>query len=252
MKIDKELLDKAIENKDTEAVLSQCNSIIHFYINKYGFNRRFPSWVDDFEQEGKIALLKALNDWDKNRAGFLTYAHYLVRNAVISSFRKMKWANNENDYNEFEDEKYSKEYGMKPLTMYETLVEEMEKDVNGNVLKLFYLDDYTQDEVAKMVGMSQQWVGTITLSFKKKMRFKYGKMFGINTYDERIKLYESRTYNGDNDDFKINGKIVGTYHYSEHDKSYSFYDHNNRLIAEIGDCEEMPYDELVQLFGDAL
>lgn len=251
MKIDKKLLDKAIENKDTEEVLNQCTSIIYFYINKYNFNRRFPSWVEDFVQEGKIAILKGLQDWDNKRASFLTYVHYLVRNAIITAFRKMKWADNENDFNEFDDEKYAKEYGMKPLTMYETLVEEMEKDKNSETLKLFYLDDYTQDEVAKMVGMSQQWVGNITLSFKKKMRFKYGKMYGINTHDERIKLYESKT-ESNMDDFKINGKIVGTYHYSDNNRTYTFYDHSNRVLAEIGDCEEMNYDELVELFGDAL
>jgi len=249
MKLEKRLVVEALKKNDREALITACEPIIYWVLHHTDFWNKFPSYREDFLQEGRLAVLYALDNWDKKyKTQFTTYATLVIKSKIYTFYNKMKWYQNES-FNELEDEKHEKSYGMKPLTLYDTLVEEMEKDENGNTLKLFYIDEYTQDEVAKMVGMSQQWVGNVVLKFKKDMRKKYGKMFGINTYEEGILEYKRKT-NKEHYSFKINGIEVYSNLYNEHKRTYLFFDKDNRTIAEIGDCDKMSLAHLKKKFGD--
>lgn len=249
MKLNKKALNDALNVGDKEVILKECEPIIYWVLHQTGFWNKFPSLREDFLQEGRIAVLYALDNWDKTRkAQFTTFATLVIRSKLFSYYYKMKWYQNES-FSELNDERHEKSYDMKPLTLYDTLIEEMEKDENATALKLFYIDEYTQDEVAKMVGMSQQWVGNIVIKFKKEMRKKYGKMFGINTHNESILEYNKKTNEGLYK-FKINGIDVYSNLYNDHKRTYMFFDKYNRVIAEIGDCDKMSILELRKKFGD--
>lgn len=254
MKIDNNLVLKALNEGKTDEVLSLTEAVIYFYLHNTGLWTRFPNYRDDFLQEGKLATLNAIKEWRKDGgASFMTYLHIVVRNRLFSYLRSMNWLKGEVDY-ELDPDNKNLTYEMKPLTLYDTLLEEMNNDENKDTLKLYFIDEYTQDEVARRLNKSQQWVNNITIKFKNKMRIKYGKMFGMDITSLRIKNYKSNTVGKSKlfDSFKINGELVGSYWYNENTRTYYFYDAFNKVIATIGDSDKMNDKEIVETFGDAL
>jgi RNA polymerase sigma factor (sigma-70 family) len=254
MKIDNALVLNALNGGKTDEVLSLTEPLIYFQLHNTGLWARFPNYRDDFVQEGKLATLNAIKEWRKDGgASFMTYLHVLIRNRFFTYLRSMRWLKGEVDY-ELDPDNKDLIYDMKPLTLYDTIVEEMNKDDNSLVLKMNFLDEYTQDEIARQLNKSQQWVNTTCLKFRDKMRIKYGKMFGFNATELRIKNYKN-TISGKAkafNDFKINGQLVVSYYYSEENRTYTFIDGLNRIIATIGDSDKMNDKQIVETFGDAL
>lgn len=254
MKIDNDLVLKALNEGKTDDVLSLTEPLIYFQLHNTGLWARFPNYRDDFIQEGKLATINAMKEWRKDGgASFMTYLHVLIRNRFFTYLRSMRWLKTEVDYELDPDDK-DLTYDMKPLTLYDTLVEEMNNDENSLALKMNYLDEYTQDEISRKLNKSQQWVNNVCIKFRDKMRIKYGKMFGFNETELRIKNYKNtisgkaKTFK----DFKINGQLVVSYWYNEHNRTYTFIDAFNRVIATIGDSDKMSDKEIVDTFGDAI
>jgi RNA polymerase sigma factor (sigma-70 family) len=254
MKLDKDLLDKAIKDGDKDAILKNAETIIYYQLHITGLWQRYPNFRDDFLQEGRLAVLDAVKHWKSDgKASLLTYMHILVRNRIFSYIRSLKWLNTESSDYELDEENGNLSYDLKPLTFYDTLVADMNKEGDKETLKLYFLDEYTQDEVAKKVNKSQQWVNNTCTNFRDKMRVKYGKMFGINTTDERIKLYKRKNSKlVSQKDFKISGLLVDYWVYNDYKRMYEFYTKDHRVIATISDCDKMSKIELIRKFGDEL
>jgi RNA polymerase sigma factor (sigma-70 family) len=249
MKLDKDLIDKAMAEGDMETLLSSTDTIIYFTLHSTGLWTRFPNYRDDFLQEGRLGILEAYKHWRKDdKASFTTYASIVVRNRIFSYIRGLKWLRDEVDY-ELNPDHVNLTYDMKPLTLYDTLVDEINKHEHKETLRLYFIEEHTQEEVSKMTGNSQQWVNATTNSFKSDMRIKYGKMFGINTTDERIKMYKTKTKRGGGD-FYINDVLVKYAWYVDSKRVYTFVDNDDRVIAEISDCDKMSTKELIKKFGD--
>jgi hypothetical protein len=81
------------------------------------------------------------------------------------------------------------------------------------------------------------------------MRIKYGKMFGINETKERIKLYDKKNKRIGKD-FYFNGVLVKYAWYNDNKRLYTFVDNDDKVLAEISDCNEMSKKELIRKFGD--
>jgi RNA polymerase sigma factor (sigma-70 family) len=254
MKINNTLVLKALNNGDTDEVLRLCDPIIYYYLHSTGLWARLPNFRDDFLQEGRLGVLSAIKTFKKDgKASFLTFTHVVVRNRLFTYLRSMRWFKGEVDY-ELDPDNKDLTYDMKPLTLYDTLVEEMNNDENSVALKMNYLDEYTQEEISKKLNKSQQWVNNVCIKFRDKMRIKYGKMFGLNETELRIKNYKNAVSGKGKilDDFKINGQLVVSYWYNEDTRTYTFIDGLNRVIATIGDSDKMSDKEIVETFGDAI
>lgn len=249
MKLNKEILDKALAEGDLNTLLVATENIIYYTLHNTGLWTRFPNYRDDFLQEGRLAILDAYKHFKTGKgASFPTYAHTIVRNRIFTYIRGLKWLKDEVDY-ELNPDHIDLTYDMKPLTLYDTLVDEINAHEHKNALKLYFLDEYTQDEVAKKTGMSQQWVYTTISNFRNDMRIKYGKMFGINTTNERIKMYKHKTKRSVGDFYYKGVKIAHAWYY-ESKRKYVLMDENDKTIATIDNVDKMTKKQLIRKYGD--
>jgi RNA polymerase sigma factor (sigma-70 family) len=177
MKIDNAVIMEALTKNDRDTIVKLCDTIIYFHLHRSGLWARYPSYRDDFLQEGRMGILTAIDNWrGGGKAQFTTFAHIVVRNHLFSYARKMKWLNGEASDYELNDEDVSGDYDMKPLTLADTIFGEIKNDKYANVLNLYFIQEYTQDTIGKMIGKSQQWVNSVCNDFKQKMIEKYGKI----------------------------------------------------------------------------
>jgi DNA-binding transcriptional regulator LsrR (DeoR family) len=141
---------------------------------------------------------------------------------------------------------------MKPLTMYGTLIEEMEKDKDAEVLKSYYIEEMQQSEIARKLKRNTNYISFIINRFKNKMRLKYGTMYGLDRTSEGQKQYDKLI--GDRYDlietFVINGKKVAFYWYNDALGNYEMFDVDNKTLMVTPKCGEMPLENLIERFGD--
>lgn len=163
---------EALEKGDHNTVVALCDPIIYYYLHKTNFWNLFSAERDDLLQEGRIAVLKCAKTYD-GRNKFSTYAHSAIRNAIYSYVKKMNLFNNMK-FDELTDDINSDEEIVKPLTLIEDLLDNFGKENHKGILHAYFVADKTQTEVAKMFGVSQQWVNTIINGFRKELKEIYG------------------------------------------------------------------------------
>jgi RNA polymerase sigma factor (sigma-70 family) len=176
MNIDNKELLKDLQANNRDLVIQKCEPIIYYYLHKLGFWQHFPAERDDLLQEGRIALLKCIQRYN-GKAQFTTYAHNSVRNALYNYVAKMKlykYGNLQELPDDVENENIST---MKTLTLYDDVIEDIEKIENESVkkiIKFYFILEYTQQEIADELKVSQQWAAQVIGNFKKEMKEKYG------------------------------------------------------------------------------
>jgi RNA polymerase sigma factor (sigma-70 family) len=173
MVIDNNDILKSLESGDHNNVVALCEPIIYYYLHKTNFWSIFVSFRDDFLQEGRIAILKCIHAYDY-RGRFTTFVHTAIRNALYSFVKKMDLFGDMKNVElklEMSDEQ---ELHIKPITIIDELVDNMELHKNKDILKGYFLEGKTQTEVAKGLNVSQQWVNTIVNQYKKEIKELYG------------------------------------------------------------------------------
>ena len=174
MVIDNKDILESLEKGDHDKVVALCEPIIYYYLHKTNFWSIFTSYRDDFLQEGRIAILKCINAYDY-RGRFTTFVHTAIRNALYSFVKKMDLFGNMKHLElKLEMADNSDELSMKPLTLMDDLIDNIENHKNKDILSRYFLQGKTQTEVAKDLGVSQQWVNTIVNQYKKEIKDLYG------------------------------------------------------------------------------
>lgn len=174
MVIDNNEILESLEKGDHEKVVALCEPIIYYYLHKTNFWNIFTSFRDDFLQEGRIAILRCINAYDY-RGRFTTFVHTSIRNALYSFVKKMDlFGNMKNVELKLDVAEGDDDFSDKPLTMIDDLIDNIEHHKNRDILKGYFLDGKTQTEVAKDLGVSQQWVNTIVNQYKKEIKELYG------------------------------------------------------------------------------
>jgi RNA polymerase sigma factor (sigma-70 family) len=172
MVIDNKEILESLEKGDHEKVVALCEPIIYYYLHKTNFWSIFTSFRDDFLQEGRIAILKCINAYDY-RGRFTTFVHTAIRNALYSFVKKMDLFGNMKNV-ELKLEIADDDLSMKPLTIVDDLIDNIEHHKHKDILKGYFLDGKTQTEVAKDLGVSQQWANTVINQYKKEIKELYG------------------------------------------------------------------------------
>lgn len=253
MFLDNKKVDKALREKDYQTLINETDAIISMFLHKSGLWYTLASYRDDLMQEGRLGILSVADNWNfDGRAQFATFAYIVVRNRIFTYLKKLKWLRGETDY-EFDDEREGAvDDNMKPLTMYGTLIEEMEKDKDAEVLKSYYIEEMQQSEIARKLKRNTNYISFIINRFKNKMRLKYGTMYGLDRTSEGQKQYDKLI--GDRYDlietFVINGKKVAFYWYNDALGNYEMFDVDNKTLMVTPKCGEMPLENLIERFGD--
>jgi predicted DNA-binding protein YlxM (UPF0122 family) len=58
--------------------------------------------------------------------------------------------------------------------LYEMIMNDLLNDSHSDILNAYFVEEFSQQDIADKMKLSQQWVGTIVNNFKKAMEVKYG------------------------------------------------------------------------------
>jgi RNA polymerase sigma factor (sigma-70 family) len=165
---------KLLDEGNLDELIKAYEVVIYHYLHRYNLYHRFSAHKDDFLQEGRLAIWKALTLYN-HKSKLATYVHSSVRNAIFNYVKKNKLyaVSNDVEYNDL-DQNGEETADMKTLTLYDDVLGEMRKSKYRDILELYFLFNLSQDEVGKVKGISQQRVATIVNNFKKEVKEIYG------------------------------------------------------------------------------
>lgn len=159
-----------------------CNYEIVFSVMK---NLGIPLTDEDMFQTGTIGLLKAINTFDDSRGySFSTYAFPIVRNELLMAFRKSKRSvkaafslddnvdtgNGESvPYAEMISDGKDYEENAVNLMLAQQIFERLGSR-EKHIFIMFFIENRTQSEISKALGISQSYVSRIISSMGKMKR----------------------------------------------------------------------------------
>lgn len=156
----------------TSPTIKDFEPLIYSVLHKTHFWNIFPSYREDFLQEGRMAIQKAIETFnDKGKVKLSTYAYVLIRNAVYDYANKMKL-----------------HYQYKTLPLNENLVEngrhidlaaafivdEMRDSPYYEWLRDYFIYEDSQSMIAKRYNTNQQNVSRIIVEFRERMKGELG------------------------------------------------------------------------------
>ena len=146
-------------------------------------NLSIPLTDEDMFQTGIIGLLKAINTFDTSKGyQFSTYAFPIVRNELLIAFRKSKRSvvaafslDDNADIGNGESVPYAemiadgKDYEENVVnSMLAQQIFERLESREKHIFTMFFMENRTQSEISKALGISQSYVSRIISSMEKK------------------------------------------------------------------------------------
>lgn len=148
-------------------------------------NLSIPLTDEDMFQTGIIGLLKAINTFDTSKGyQFSTYAFLIVRNELLMAFRKSKRSvmaafslDDDADIGNGESVPYAeiiadgKDYEENVVnSMLAQQIFERLESREKHIFTMFFIENRTQSEISKALGISQSYVSRIISSMGKMKR----------------------------------------------------------------------------------
>lgn len=148
-------------------------------------NLSIPLTDEDMFQTGIIGLLKAINTFDTSKGyQFSTYAFLIVRNELLMAFRKSKRSviaafslDDNADIGNGESVPYAemiadgKDYEENVVnSMLAQQIFERLESREKHIFTMFFIENRTQSEISKALGISQSYVSRIISSMGKIKR----------------------------------------------------------------------------------
>lgn len=148
-------------------------------------NLSIPLTDEDMFQTGIIGLLKAINTFDTSKGyQFSTYAFLIVRNELLMAFRKSKRSviaafslDDNADIGNGESVPYAemiadgKDYEENVVnSMLAQQIFERLESREKHIFTMFFIENRTQSEISKALGISQSYVSRIISSMGKMKR----------------------------------------------------------------------------------
>ena len=162
-----ENINKLIKEGKVDYIIESATPIIFFHLHRTKFWDIFPNYRDDFLQEGRMALWEAIKKYN-GKALFSTFAHTVVRNTLYNYVNKMKL---------FKEKNLTiplTEQTMESIEYVDTedlfIKDAIDADPNADILEDYFVLGFSQEEVAKRNGLSQQRVSQIVRQFQEEMR----------------------------------------------------------------------------------
>lgn len=155
-------------NNITEEQITQLEPIIYYQLHRLNLFKRFYSYRDDFLQEGRMAIWKALTSFDDSRGAKLTtYVNVVVRNYLLNYVRSMRLYENERNI-PFDEDLFLVDF--EPIDNMEELINDYGTDAHKGLLADYFIEGLTQQEVADKNGVSQQWVSNVVSKFRERLK----------------------------------------------------------------------------------
>ena len=155
-------------NNITEEQMLELEPIIYYQLHRLGLFKRFYSYRDDFLQEGRMGIWKALQTYDPDKGAKLTtYVNVVVRNHILNYVRSMKLYENSRNI-PFDEELFLVDF--EPIENMEELINDYGVENHKKMLADYFIEGMTQQEVANANGVSQQWVSNVITKFRERLK----------------------------------------------------------------------------------
>lgn len=154
------------------------------------FNKKLNGIIelDDLVGLAKLGLVKAANTFNMSKNfKFTTYAYKVISNEILMQLRKENKHKNVYSYdklisnvdnNKTYEEILKIDYDFEETIIKQNLLRQLDIFINDlepvarKIIKL-YLLDYSQDDIAKIVGVSQATISRNLKSIIYKLRYKF-------------------------------------------------------------------------------
>lgn len=164
-----------VDTKKEELIL-RYEPMLYGHLHKLGFwnmlnLRKNKIILDDFLQEGYLAILKADETFDPNKGTrFRTYVYQVTRNTFIT-YARVQGIFRSN----YAEVPYQETFNVDSETAEELMLEDdmlklMKQSNHFEVLRDYFIFDKTQKQIAEQQGCSQQWVSEILSKFRKQVK----------------------------------------------------------------------------------
>ena len=158
-----------IQNGDINAknaVISSCLPLVINIATKFSFNNKHID-IEDMIQEGNIALITAVENWDINKGSITTVATWCIRNRLIDMIN---------------DSRYTIKY---PYSLSRRAAEELRKINNINSNDVDYISKETglaKKRIKKLLCLSSRNIKRVGLTSKDSIK----KAMNITTEESNI------------------------------------------------------------------
>ena len=157
-----------MDNNNIDQQIEKLEPIIYYHLHRLGLFRRFPTYRDDFLQEGRLAIWTAITNFDDARGAKLTtYVNVVVRNFLLNYVRSMKLYENQRNI-PFDEDAYLVDFD--PIESITELVNDYGNDAHKAMLMDYFNEGMTQEEVATKHKVSQQWVSNVVSRFRERLK----------------------------------------------------------------------------------
>lgn len=194
-----QLLAKALEEKDFDTFLENCNNIIYFLWNKFGLQRSLGNeLLEDAVQQCKFVLLKKIpiiKTNGENIAGFVgTTCEFVLKNfkykhtGIFINEVKFESENKEKEV-DFDDYEFPYDDNLENFLDVQVVKEHLSTYKSKKFQKaiMYYLEGYTKKEISKMLGMFHVGLANAIDFFVFRVR----KLLGEETIDEETYFKEN-------------------------------------------------------------
>lgn len=152
---------------EEDRIIKELEGLIYTNLHRSGLWARFPTHREDMVQEGRVAIMKAIRTYKPEvKVKLSTYAYTLIRNAVYDYVQKMKLNQDYLIHPLFDDIVDSKS---DPNLEAIAVLQIMEEEEHSDILKDYFILEYSQKEVAKKHNKKQQAISVIVNDFRKKV-----------------------------------------------------------------------------------
>ena len=160
-------LHKLMSDGDMEAreqVITSCLPLVYDIAKKFHFNNKHVD-IEDLIQQGNISLIRAVDNWDINKANITTVATYYIRNSLIDLIKDSKY-NIRSKY-------------------------DMTKQAAEDISKIKACNSTDVEEICDQTGLTKKRV-RLLLGILNGKRIEYSLM------DHRLHNKDNYEYSGDN------------------------------------------------------
>ena len=149
-----------------EALIIKYEPIIYYHIHKMNLWKQFPAYRDDMLQEGRMAIVKAVEAYARE-PNLGAYINTTIRNSIYDYvFKEMKLHLYDKNI-PYVEGMYQVDFDVNLDAEY--IEQEIDRDKNAEVLRDYFMDGLNQKEVAEKHNISQQWVSTLVNRFRKRV-----------------------------------------------------------------------------------
>jgi RNA polymerase sigma factor (sigma-70 family) len=175
----------ALEKGDLDTAMINCEPLIKMQLNRLNLWKNFQSSQDDFIQDAKINILKALTKFE-NRSAVMTYIYAVIKFSLYNTLRSNGLYKHMKEDVELNPDVHEGEFTEHALNLYDSVLNDIYNYHIADqraVLVDHFINELSIKETAKSQNISYTTAYVYITTFKARMQRKYYGSGGANEYE---------------------------------------------------------------------